>query len=800
MIAAATPRRRPLVRWAVGFLLALLGLAVAAALALWLFMRASLPLLDGTHTAPGLPGAVTITRDAQGVPTLQAPTRDAAAWATGFVHAQERYFQMDLLRRAGAGELAALVGAKALPVDRERRLHRMRARAQAALRALPPADAALLAHYTSGVNAGLAALGARPPEYALLRQTPAPWQAEDALLVVAAMGFDLQGNLLPRELARGWLAAHASTAQLLALLPEASRHDAPVDAQEVAAAPAPWPASAPVWFAQPASAPVATTAALDLATSVGSNNWALAGARTPHGAAILANDMHLGLRLPNIWYRAVIAVEGAPRLVGVTLPGAPLLVAGSNGQVAWGYTNSYADLLDLVAPQGPVTTHEERIVVAGGADVPYTVREAANGPLVEAGGQTWAVQWVMHAPGAISLGLRGMEAATTLEAAQAVGNAAGMPAQNLLVATRDGRIGWTLAGRLPARAARWADTFPGATGWAGLREPSETPRVMDPQAGFLATANSRTLAGADYARLGDGGNDLGARGRQIRGALAALPPRVDEPALFVLGLDDRALFMAGWRERALAVLDAAALQGQPARAEYRRLLQDHWSGHASVDDVGYRLTRAYLYALYGELFGGVDAQLKAVDAAATFARAATRWPAVIERLLDEQPAGWLPPGRSWRELQLAAIDRAIAGVQDGHEGGYKVAPGTLAGSPAGTPLAQATWGARNTSRIAHPFAALLPGPLARALTVPPLAMAGDEHMPRVAAPQFGASERLVVAPGHEEQALFTMPGGQSGHPLSPYFLAGHDDWAAGRPRPLLPGPTVYTLTLRPTSP
>lgn len=800
MSATTSIRRRPWVRWAVGLLLGLSGLAAAAALALWLFLRASLPLLEGTHAAPGLPAPVTVTRDAQGVPTVQAPTREAAAWATGYLHAQERYFQMDLLRRSGAGELAALVGAKALPIDRERRLHRMRARAQAALRALSSTDAALLTQYAAGANAGLAALGARPPEYALLRQAPAPWLAEDALLVVAAMGFDLQGNLLPRELARGWLASHASPAQLQVLLPEASRYDAPLDADGVVAPPAPWPASAPAWLAQPASAPAAQTAAAELATSVGSNNWALAGARTPHGAAILANDMHLGLRLPTIWYRAVIAVAGAPRLVGVTLPGAPLLVAGSNGQVAWGFTNSYADLLDLTPPQGEVTTHQERIAVAGGADELFTVREAANGPLIEAGGRTWAVQWVMHAPGAINLGLRGLETATTLEAAQAMGNAAGVPAQNLLVATRDGRIGWTLAGRLPARAARWADTFPGAAGWPGLRPPTETPRVIDPPQGFLTTANSRTLAGTDYALLGDGGLDLGARGRQIRTGLAALPAQVSEPALFAVGLDDRALFMAGWRERALAVLDAAALDGHPARAEFRHLLQDRWSGHASADDVGYRLARAYLYGLYGELFAGVDAQLKAVDPAATFARAATRWPAVIERLLDEQPAGWLPPGRDWRALQLAAIDRAIAGVQQGHEGGSKTAPGTESGSPTGVPLAQATWGARNVSRIAHPFAALLPGPLARALTVPPLPMAGDEHMPRVAAPQFGASERLVVAPGHEDEALFTMPGGQSGHPLSPYFLAGHDDWAAGRARPLLPGATVYTLRLVPTSP
>ena len=168
------------------------------------------------------------------------------------------------------------------------------------------------------------------------------------------------------------------------------------------------------------------------------------------------------------------------------------------------------------------------------------------------------------------------------------------------------------------------------------------------------------------------------------------------------------------------------------------------------------------------------------DKQASFARATARWPAVVARLLDERPPGWLPPRHaSWRAVQLAAIDDAIAQL-----------------TKDGATLDAATWGQANTTHIAHPLAAALPFG-ARWLAAPAEPMPGDSQMPRVAAPEFGQSERMVISPGHEAQALFDMPGGQSGHPLSPYFLAGHEDWVRGTPTPLLPGPATHRLTLTP---
>ncbi len=772
-------------------------------------MRASLPRLDGQVAAAGLRAPVTVARDALGVPTIRAGDRADIAFATGYVHAQERFFQMDLLRRAATGELAALLGKTLLPVDRERRIHRFGARVGAALAALPEADRVLLDRYAAGANAGLAGLGARPFEYAVLRSAPRPWRAEDTLLVIWAMYFDLQEDQLHRVFSRGWLRDHGTTpAQLAFLLPAATSHDAPLDDAAIDEPPAPTPAGAPAWFGKPAKAKVASLHDAGNA-EVGSNNAVVAGTRSRSGVAILANDMHLTLRLPNLWYRAALEIEspGAPprRVVGVTLPGAPAVVVGSNGQVAWGLTNSYGAYLELLElgfdPRGPdryamaggnwgvLRKVEEKLVVAGGDDEMLTVEETAFGPVWSRDGRRYAVHWVAHDSGAVNTVPFQLERAATAAEALGLGQRAGFPAQNMVVADAAGHIGWTIAGALPGRVATWASTFPAAAasaaspGWTSLAVPAAHPALGDPGTGQIVTANARQLAGAGYAAIGDGGADLGARQRQLRDGVAALGPAVDEAGLHGAVLDDRALYLAPWRDRALQALVGDDPAASPRRAEFRRLLESGWTGRASTDSVAYRLTRAFVASLYQRLFGQVDDALRAAHRQASFARATPRWPAVIARLLDEQPAGWLPVGSaSWRAVQLAAIDDAIAEIDKD-----------------GLPLARAAWGRRNTARIAHPLAAALPFGM-RWLAAPADPIAGDNHMPRVAAPDFGQSERLVVSPGREASGVFTMPGGQSGHPLSPYFLAGHADWVAGRASPLLPGAPVHTLSFVPAAP
>ncbi|MGZ5240355.1 MAG: penicillin acylase family protein [Caldimonas sp.] len=813
-MAQPTIRRRRARRWAGAILWLIVVLVIGTAVGGYAFLRASLPALDGEVAVAGLRAPVSAIRDENGVPTLHGNDRSDIAFATGYLHAQERFFQMDLLRRAASGELAALLGKALLPVDRERRIHRFAARAGGALAALPESDRALLERYAAGVNAGLEALAARPFEYAVLRSAPRPWRAEDSLLVVWAMYFDLQDDLLHRVYSRGWLRDHdTSPAQLAFLLPTASAYDAPLDAATIDETAAPLPAEPPAWFGRPAKARLALLDDLGNA-EVGSNNWVVAGSRTKSGAAIVANDMHLALRLPNLWYRAAFELHatGAPtrRLAGVTLPGTPALVVGSNGQVAWGLTNCYGAFTDLLElefdPKDPtryrmpaamagapadgwglLRTVEERIAVAGGADEVRKVQETAFGPVWERGGRRYAVHWVAHDPGAVNFAAFQLETAASIAEALAVAQRAGLPAQNLVAGDAAGHIGWTIAGALPGRHATWASTFPAPAAsaashtWTSLAAPAAHPSIVDPGSGQLATANARQLAGAGYAAIGDGGADLGARQRQLRADVTALGAGIDEAAVYGVGLDDRALYLAPWRDRALQALagDTEAAS-HPRRDEFKRLLESTWTGRASVDSVAYRLTRSFVAGLYQRLFGGLDDEMRASDKQASFARATPRWPAVIARLLDEKPPGWLPKGSaSWQAVQLAAIDDAIAEVEKD-----------------GPTLADATWGKRNTTHIVHPMAAALPLG-ARWLAAPAEPMPGDSHMPRVAAPDFGQSERLVVAPGHEASGVFNMPGGPSGHPLSGWFLGGHEDWVAGRATPLLPGAPAHTLAFVP---
>src|SRR5210317_2183166 len=215
-------------RWVIRTGAAALVLLFAAGLALWLTLRASLPQLDGELAAPGLGRAATIQRDHAGIPTITAPTRADLAYATGFAHGQDRFFQMDLIRRQAAGELSELFGEIAVSTDKRYRFHRFRERARAVLAASPAADVAILENYAAGVNAGLASLGARPFEHLLLGVEPEPWVAEDSVLVVYAMFMQLNDGRASKDVRRGF--AHRALPQQVFdwLYPEGSRWDAPI--------------------------------------------------------------------------------------------------------------------------------------------------------------------------------------------------------------------------------------------------------------------------------------------------------------------------------------------------------------------------------------------------------------------------------------------------------------------------------------------------------------------------------------------------------------------------------------------
>jgi penicillin amidase len=807
--------------WPLSLLYIVVIVLSAAVLAGWLTLRGSLPQLDGTHAAP-LTATVTIARDALGVPTVQGRTRDDVAYANGFIHAQDRFFQMDLLRRVAAGEMAALIGPAALALDRRDRPLRFREHAQAALAALPADERQVIERYTAGVNDGLRSLRARPFEYWVLRAQPAPWRTEDTLLAVYAMYFDLQYDQVTRALSRAALRERAPAGLLAFLLPATSHWDAPLDGPGALALPsATLPAIPPPWLramqsaaadAEPeptgllGSVPGFVGAAGAVNSMVGSNGFAVDGAHGAQGGALVASDMHLGLALPNIWYRLSLVYPapdgGERRITGVSLPGTPLVVAGSNGHIAWAFTNSYGRFIDLVElqrdPADPLRYRvpgggwekaqviHERLDVNGGASVDLPVVQTRWGPQLVVGPHAYALHWVAQDPQAVNMNLMQLEGATNVADALHAAQTFGVPTQNFTVADAQGHIGWTLAGPLPrfldadANAAALTgfpfgpDTY---TGWQGYLSPDTYPVRIDPPAGRIWTANNRTLPPDEAARIGDSGTDLGARATQIRNDLLALP-HASERDLLAVQTDDRAFWIEYWRRIALDALDARALSGHPERAEFRRLVQT-WDGRADADAVGYRLVRAFYYSLYDAWFGALDKQMSEVAPQLSYRAANTRCEATMESLADHH--AWIPEGfADWRAFMLERIDRSIAQL------------------PKGTKLEDARWGERNRAAIAHPFERILPAWLPWVhgwLSTPHDPLPGDMNMPRVQSPVFGASERFAVSPGREKDGIFEMPGGQSGNPMSPYFIAGHETWAHGDAAPFLPGAAVHTLTL-----
>jgi len=777
-------------------------------------LHASLPQLDGERKLPGLAAPVRVGRDLHGVPVVRGESRVDVARATGFLHAQERFFQMDLTRRRAAGQLSELFGKAALAADRDVRVLRLRAVAARAVLALPEQERALLRAYTEGVAAGLAALAAPPPEYLMLRSAPVPWKEEDSLLCALAMFIQLQSEQPGLESGLGLM--HDLLPPLLFefLNPRGSEWDAPDEGEPFPQPALPGPDVVDLRKAAPRAAARSVPAApdpwdaADAEMAYGSNNWAVAGTHTAHGGALVANDMHLGLGVPNTWYRASLAFPDASgqerQVTGVMLPGSGFVVVGSNGQVAWGFTNSQGDWADLVVlepdpknpdayltPEGPrlFERSTETIHVKGAPDEHLEVVETIWGPVLDTDhkGQKRALAWVPLREGGVNAALFRMEQARSVDEAQQIAALTGIPHQNLVTADASGRIGWTIMGRIPRRMgfdgrlpSSWAD---GSHRWEGWLAPEAQPRIKDPASGRIWTANSRVVAGEKLAVVGFGGYDLGARQRQIRDDLLAID-KASEQDMLRIQLDDRALFLARWQKLLLELLTPEAVAKDSRRAEARRFVEQ-WGEHAAVDSVGYRIVRQFRTQVSRDALPPLLAACEAADKRFDYLgrrpnQGGRQWEGPLWVLVSERPAHLLDPRFArWEDLMLGSLDTALDELtQDG------------------TPLSWRTWGDRNTTQIQHPISRAVPQ-LARWLDMPHEPLPGDNNMPRVQHPSNGASERLAVSPGHEEQGYFHMPAGQSGHPLSTYYADGHAAWAKGEATPFLPGPKAHVLTLVP---
>lgn len=507
--------------------LALLLLLVAAAAA---YSRLVLPQWAGELSLAGPGGAIRIERDAHGIPTIKAGSGRDLAFGLGFVHAQDRLWQLETHRRIGSGRLAEAFGPSALESDRFLRALAVRRAAEAQWAQVRPESREWLTAYAQGINSVLKdQVRARPPEFLILGLTPEPWQPVDSLAWAIMMAWDLGGNW-STELLRLRLSLKMPVDRINELLP-------------------PYPGDKPLQTADyaalfrglglgPGGLAVAWSGLPDLAPpsgveGVGSNNWVVAGSRTTTGQPLLANDPHLKLSAPALWYFARLQAPGI-EVAGATMPGLPAVVLGQNRQLAWGFTNTGPDVQDLYIEQlkegdagqyrtpsgwARFETAQEVIRVKGQADVTMTVRRTRHGPVISDAGtvddvlgpkarptHVLALRWTaLDADGDPVAPALGMQRAATVQ--EFIGATSGWvaPMQNMVVADKQGHIGFVAAGRLPVRKPEndlrglvpspgWDDRYD----WAGWVPAQETPRETDPERGYIATANQR-IHGADYA-------------------------------------------------------------------------------------------------------------------------------------------------------------------------------------------------------------------------------------------------------------------------------------------------------------
>jgi penicillin amidase len=779
-------------------LYAVSALALLAAFGLFL-VQYSISVLSGPDIETriqGLKSPAYVEVDGYGIPAIHASTREDAFLSLGFVTARDRLFQMDLLRRHMAGRLAEVMGPSLKESDRRHRIMGFEPVARAVVQRLPEEQKRVLEAYAVGVNQAMESLTLWPPEFLLLGYRPSLWRPEDSILVVLGMEEDLGWTadaerrasimeaVLPEKVTKFLLPpVDRYTAELLSSTPSvALRPDLPV-------------AELSSLLAGSGNPDRYAGLAAEAPPPKGSNGWVVGSSKTRDGRAILANDMHLSLRVPNIWYRAQLHY-GEMRLSGITLPGIPLMVSGSNGKVAWGFTNIEGDFVDLVTleldpgdpdryriPNGFVRFQErwETVRVKGEEDFTFKVRSTEWGPVLDAPllAKPVAVHWTALDPEATDLNLLNIDAAADVTSAQAVFNRAGGPPLNALAADRQGNIGWTYTGKIPKRfgldgsvSRSWAD---GAKGWNGYILPEELPRLINPESGYIVNANQRMLTDS-YPYVIGHYFDHGYRAHRISERLGGAR-NLTERDLLAIQLDTKAEFYRFYQRLALSLLDR---NNDPKLARLQRDLS-HWDGFAERESAGFAVLTEFRKLLLDAVISPFMAKCRESDPNFRFASSMIDTP--LQQLLETKQPELLPDKihyRDWHAFLLALLIQANDKVL--------MQRSDLQGNVA--------WGLVNRVNITHPFSDSLPW-LKRWLNMPRVSIPGCGQCVRVAVPGFGASERLVVSPGREGNGILHMPGGQSGHPLSPFYSDQQQAWVEGAALPMETGKIAYRLELRP---
>ncbi|ACA87630.1 penicillin acylase family protein [Shewanella woodyi] len=759
------------------FLISTLSLVFILSCGIYLALNLSLPRLSGELLSAHISKDITLERDRLGTAVITGQSRKDVTYGLGFAHGQDRFFQMDLLRRNAAGELSEIFGEKALPLDKNRRFHQFRKRAEGIVASLPITEKMMLQTYANGVNDALAEQHLDSFEYLATGTKPKPWVPADSLLVIYSMYLDLQGRTPTRDMVLTQI-EQLHGQEMLAFIIQNSSYQAALDGSLLPTK------SGAIPRLSPSSLLAAKMTDIEEPLDIGSNNWAVTGELTQSGKGMLSDDMHLSLAAPIIWYRAqlnYINTLGNKRekvqVTGVSLPGAPAIVVGTNGLLAWGFTNAYIDTADWVAltPADKILTEVETIVLPD-SNIEYTIELSRFGPVKWVNEQAYGLSWVAHRDYAVDMELMALETADSVEQGLTLATRFGIPVQNIMLVDSDGNAGWTPAGAVPSRTnpsntAQKANRFQ-INAW--MEDEAVLPQVYNPESQRLWSANSRVMSSQAATRFGDGGYALGARAQQIRDRLFE-STSFTEASFLKLQLDNEARFLSSWHQYLIRLLAT-----QPTRfAKDIQLLRD-WQKCACADSVGYTLVRGFRTQLIDTVFAPLETELNEIELSLSVVKRYLE-PAIWQ-IITEQPESWLPEQySSWDEFIISSYQASVTGLLAKH-------------SEAGE-LEDLQWGKVNQLEIKHPFSRQIPL-LSRFLDMPKVAGYGDSFMPAVQRGSFGASQRFIIQPGLEEQAVMMVPGGQSGHPLSDYYRSGFDDYAKQKSTALLPSEILHKITIK----
>ena len=810
-------RRSPALRiffWLACLIVAiLLGVAAYA----YLVVRSALPQLDGRLLVNGLSAPVTVTRDTHGVPTIEAKSLEDLFFAQGYVTAQDRLWQMDVMRRFGAGELSEILGESTLRLDREQRILGLRAAARKSLATTNPRDRSYFEAYARGVNAYIATHGERLPiEFRILRYSPKPWQPEDSVVIANGMVKDLNYHYFYDALDHEKILAKLGPELTADLYVNRSWHDRP-----------------PTVMREDLNDPHTSndsdddddddsdddgpdnsvtqqrTSALEMKSPEealpvnGSNDWVVSGAHTTTGKPLLSNDMHLGHQMPNLWYETHLQA-GTFNVAGVTLPGMPYVIVGHNQRIAWGFTNVGPTVTDIYienfnaqgayqTPQGWMQPeHRTEIIhIKGKPDVTIDVKITRHGPIVTelVPGETrpLALRWTLY--GGLRMPFFDVNSAQNWDDFPHAFSQLDAPGQNVVYADVDGNIGYHTTGKVPIRAAgdgslpvSGADN---AHEWTSFIPFEKLPNIYNPSSGIIATANGR-ITPDDYphsismeweapwrqARI----YHVLESGRQFSAAdMLALQTDVHSEAdlfaaeRFVYSVDhatkpsarakQAADLMRNWDGRMLASSAAPTIAVVAAR-DLRRLLLEPKLGPALEDSTTPGSTPDPKNPAPNRNEGFLSWQTYSWEQRSVW----------LENILIHHPKRWLPEKYpNYEELLTAAVEAA---VND---------------SDAPKDLASWHWGSFNAVEIQHPVLGKIP--VIQRWTGPGVQeQSGSGYTVKAVTRHHGPSERFTANLADLDQSTLNIVTGQAGNFLSPYYMDQWKAWYEG---------TTFTLPFSP---